>query len=72
LLYRPQGKGPLLPEVVRLDHDFEEAFELRMSISQFIHDLYHGRIEEEWAGPLQKAIWRDGGAPFFSPWPRAG
>jgi hypothetical protein len=70
LLLRPLGNGCLGSDVVRLDHDYDEASDLGMPVSQFIHDLYHGRIEEQWALELRAAIWREGEVPFFSPWPQ--
>ena len=64
---KPTGKR--LEKLVWLDVDMEEMRELDCTVSQFIHDLYLGLIDEPWAEELQAYFWRDGQEPFFKAQP---
>jgi len=67
LLLRPD-KSRTLGELVWWDIDQDSTKDLSMSITQFIHDLYRGKIDGEWAEMLQRYVWRQGSVPFFSVW----
>ena len=66
-LLRPIPAEARVEGLVWWDTDSDSAKELPMTISQFIHDLYLGRIHEEWAVRLQQYFWRNGTAPLFTP-----
>ena len=68
LLLRPREDNRSLEGLVWWDLDYDRATNLNMPISQFIYDLYLGRIQEPWALQLRNYIWRDGKAPFFTCW----
>jgi hypothetical protein len=67
-LLRPDRAGRCLKQLVWWDLDTEEVRELELSVSQFIHDLDRGIIQEGWAVELRNYFWRDGTARFFTPW----
>jgi hypothetical protein len=63
---RPDITGKRLGElVVWLDIDTEEIRPLNYTVSQFIHDLYLGLIDEPWSEELRVYFWREG-EPFFN------
>jgi hypothetical protein len=70
-LFRPAKDRKTLSHLVNLDHDLEESRELDLSLSQFIHDLYLGRIHNEWAEQLRASVWIDETIPFFKSSPVA-
>ena len=65
-LLRPDKAGKELAELLWWDIDTGKVKELNMSISRFVHDLYLGKIHEEWAVELRDYIWRNGTAPLFT------
>ena len=67
LALQSRQSSNVLSQLVRLDHDLERVSDIPMSISQFIHDLYLGRIADRWAEDLRSSIWRDGNARLFTP-----
>jgi hypothetical protein len=68
LLVRPFGLQEPTAQITWWDADFHRAQELPMTLSQLLHDLYLGRSKAAWAARLRGYIWRDSGAPFFTPW----
>lgn len=67
-LLRPNQTGTCLQELVWWDTDAHELEDLHMSVPQLIHDLYLGRISEEWAADLREYFWPSGTEPFFTVW----
>jgi hypothetical protein len=67
LLFREDATANSLTQLVWWDLDMQEFHELGASISQFLHDLYLGRIKEVWAEELRDYIWRRGTVPLFTP-----
>jgi hypothetical protein len=68
-LLRPDAAGKSLKHLVWWDLDTEKVRELELSVSQFVHDLGQGIIQEDWAVELRNYFWRAGTAPFFTQWP---
>jgi hypothetical protein len=50
------------------DWEIPEALFLSISVSQFLHDLYLGVFDEEWARIDRDSIWESGAQPFFTSW----
>ena len=64
--FRPSGRPKRVSGVVHVDLDLFEMSELDVPISQFLIDLYRGRLEQSWRDDLRTAIWRNGAVPFFT------
>ncbi len=64
--FRPRKSGGALSQLVRLDHDLEQVTDIPMCVTQFIYDLYRGRIPSDWAETFRASVWADN-APFFTP-----
>lgn len=63
--WKPDRSGRLANGIVWLDVNLDRVMDIDMSITQFIHHLYLGLIQEEWAEELRNYIWF--GCPFFTP-----
>ena len=53
-------------DLIWWDLDWERTHDLNMSLSQFLHELYHGSIAEDWAEELRDYFWRGQTLPFFT------
>jgi hypothetical protein len=67
-LLRPDRTSKLLSELVWWNIDTGEVIELNLSFSQFVHDLYLGKIGQSWTIDLREYIWRNGAMPLFVPY----
>ncbi len=67
-LLRLDGKSKRLERLVWWNMDTEEITDLETSFSEFLYELYFGRVSHEWAEELREYIWRNGNVPFFTPW----
>jgi hypothetical protein len=65
LLFRPTANSKSVSRLVNLDHEYELTREVGLSLSQFIHDLYLGRIHSDWANQLRASVWINDATPFF-------
>ena len=67
LLLRP-GSSPETPYTLAwLEQDYYIAHRLEMTVSRFLHDLYLGKIEQEWALTARDLVWGKNEAFFLPP-----
>lgn len=60
--------GRALPStLVWLDIDVEEIREIPMSLTQFMHDSYLGKLRGAGMEELAQYLWQDGARDFFTP-----